>query len=599
MMPVFANPAGLWALLCVPLVLGIHFLQQRSRVVRTSTWFLVEEQPPDSKWGRTWEQLRTSRQLWLQLATVVVATWVLALPRWVRSESAQTVVVVLDASASMEAFRAEAIAAARREMDTLAPLARRTTWIVMTSDQRQPALYRGPDRLTANRALNDWVPSLGEHETTPALRLARRLTGSSGFSIFLTDAKRKSFEGQRTIGVGRPIANVGFSGTGVTREGADTTWRALVRNYTDQPQRRTWRVETAAGSTDEQTFELLPGAMRELSGKMPGTDEMTVVLSDDGFLLDNRLPLVRPVPKPLSVRVEGDDQAAAFFRRVAADVEGVRLATGGAAALVRIAVLDATAAAQERQAGVFRPPSPGPAGATGLNSEPVTAEHATLVSDVSWQGWLGTGPTGYRLADGDTPLLWQGHAPLAFLRAAPAGGNKLMLAFDWDASNAARMPAMVLLLRRYLEEQRDNQAVFYAADFDCGDRVPLRLLTDSVEPYVLTTRLAGGPTVKQTMTATELLGLRAPARPAFFALARGEAQLVRGAAQFGDPRQGDFRQAETFRIEPTDEIKAALKRNSRPDPLARLWLAVVAALVIGTWWPGRLRVSTTKPPVAA
>jgi hypothetical protein len=596
MMPVFANPAGLWALLCIPLILGIHFLQQRSRVVRTSTWFLIEEQPPDSKRGRVWEQLRTSRQLWLQLATVVVATWVLALPRWVRSESAQTVVLVLDASASMDAFRAETITAAKREMEALAPLARHTTWVVMTSDSRQPALYRGPDRASADRAFSAWVPSLGEHETTPALRLARSLTGGSGFTVFLTDAKRKSFEGQLTIGVGRPVANVGFSGTSVTRDGADVTWRALVRNYTDEPQRRTWHIETASGSTAEQALELAPGAMRELSGRMPAADEMTVVISDDGFLLDNRLPLLRPVPKPLTVRVEGEDQAAVFFRRVASDVDGVRLVTGSAAAVVRIASLDADAAAQERLAGVYRPPARGPGGSAAFVSEAVTAEHMLLVSDVSWQGWLGTGPTGYRMADGDTPLLWQGGEPLAFLRPAPAGGNKLMLAFDWDASNAARQPSMVLLLRRYLEEQRDRQAVFYAANFDAGDRVPLHSLTESLEPYLLTTRFAGGPTTKQTITTVELPNLRAPARPGFFTLAHGETELVRGAAQFGDPRQGDFREAETFRMEPPNEIKAALERNSRPDPLARFWLALVAALVIGTWWPGRLRA--LQPAVA-
>src|ERR1051326_1563747 len=115
MMPIFANPVGLWALLGVPPILAIHFLQQRARVARTSTWFLIEKLAPDSARGRTWDRLRSSRTLWLQLLAVLAVTWLLAEPRWVRAESAQTVVIVLDASASMEAFRADALAAAERE----------------------------------------------------------------------------------------------------------------------------------------------------------------------------------------------------------------------------------------------------------------------------------------------------------------------------------------------------------------------------------------------------------------------------------------------------------------------------------------------------
>src|SRR4051812_17859549 len=145
MLPLFSNPAGLWALLGVPAILAIHFLQQRSRVVVTSTWFLIEQLTPDSTRGRTWEQLRASRTLWLQLLAVVAVAWVLAEPRWVRSESAQTVVLVLDDSASMSAFRAPALAAVEKEMSAASGLAAQTTWVVMTTDGRQPPLYRGTE----------------------------------------------------------------------------------------------------------------------------------------------------------------------------------------------------------------------------------------------------------------------------------------------------------------------------------------------------------------------------------------------------------------------------------------------------------------------
>src|SRR5687767_10453348 len=126
MLPTFANLAGFWALRGVPAILAIHFLQQRSRNAVTSTWFLIEPFAPRSVGGRTWEKLRSSRALWLQLLAALLITWLLVEPRWPRAESAQTVVLVLDSSASMSAFRAEAAQAAEREFDAAAGLAART-----------------------------------------------------------------------------------------------------------------------------------------------------------------------------------------------------------------------------------------------------------------------------------------------------------------------------------------------------------------------------------------------------------------------------------------------------------------------------------------
>lgn len=138
MMPLFANPAGFWALLGVPAILAIHFLQQRAKVARTSTWFLIEKLAPDSARGRTWDRLRTSRTLWLQLYAVLVATWLLVAPRWVRAESAQTIVVVLDSSAAMEAFRVPAIGGGRAR-DVRRRRTRHAHHVGRNDDQSPPA----------------------------------------------------------------------------------------------------------------------------------------------------------------------------------------------------------------------------------------------------------------------------------------------------------------------------------------------------------------------------------------------------------------------------------------------------------------------------
>ncbi len=597
-MPMLGNPAGLWALLGLPTILAIHFLQQRSRRVVTSTWFLIENLAPDSARGRTWERLRSSWTLWCQLLAVLAAAWVLAEPRWVRAESAQTVVIVLDASASMDAFRRPALAVAEREIAAAAGLAAQTTWVVMTSDLRQPALYRGLTRLDAELALTRWSPQLGQHDLMPALRLARTLAGESGRSLLITDERGKVPAGYRAEGVGQVVDNVGFAGANVVREDSSTVWHAFVQNRSAGPQKRAWHVETVAGNTPEQSVELAAGALVEITGKFPeGANALTVVLAADAFAADDRLPLVRPQPKPLRVHVDGEDDAATFFKNTSSEVEGITLVGDKEPATLRLARIAATPLAAELHCGVFWPPANKREGQS-LVADPLTPERETLVSGLNWQGWIGTGPYGYPATASDHALLWQGGRPLIFIRQAvavagqPTPGRKLMLGFDWDSSNAARLPATVLLVRRFLEEERDAQRAPYTANFDCG--APIALTGFPLDgAYMMDfTPAAGGQPEVRAIPPEERGTLRAPGRAGFFTLRRDEEVLVRGAAHFADARESDFSRAETFTIEEPGVQKAAIERNTRPDPFVIVWLLALVALVLGSWWVRQRRVNT-------
>ncbi|MDO8542468.1 MAG: BatA domain-containing protein [Opitutaceae bacterium] len=629
MIPIFAHPAGLWLLLGLPAILAIHFLQQRSRLVRTSTWFLIERLAPDSARGRTWEQLRSSRTLWLQLAAIILASWVLAEPRWVQTESAQTVVLVLDASASMDAFRPAAAAAAEREMTLSEGLAARTTWVVMTTNPRQPPLYRGLDRSLASAAIASWRPELGRHDIDPALRLARGLAGASGRTLLITDRRDRVPPDQRAAGVGRRIENVGFAGATVTPDKDGVMWRALVKNHTATTQVRSWRLTAGLGQSPEQTITLAPGAIAEISARLPdGIEEATVVLSTDGFAADDRLPLVRPAPKPLAVDVDGTDETAEFFRKLARDVPGVTIVSADAMATLRLARASQDEVQRERRSGIFWPPADQRA-QMPLLTDVVTAERDALVAGLNWQGWLGTGTHGFAPARGDTVLLWHGKWPLVILRApsqfaattppaavvaanrpddaalSHAPTRKLLLAFDWSTSNAARLPAMVLLARRFIEAERDAQPAPFAANFDCGALVTLRLRdaaaarSDETRAMLMFTPAAGGPAETIAIGETEAAGLRAPRRPGFFRVTRGNDVLVRGSAQFADPRQGDFRTAETFFVELRRERDVAIERNTRGDPLAVLWLILLAGVVLASWWVRTAGTRAAGEPLVA
>ena len=171
-----------------------------------------------------------------------------------------------------------------------------------------------------------------------------------------------------------------------------------------------------------------------------------------------------------------------------------------------------------------------------------------------------------------------------------------MLAFDWGTSNAARLPATVLLARRFLEMERDAQRVEFAANFDCGSTVPIAGVPLE-GAFTLTYESSASRSVPPEVIAIPVAQrseLRAPTRAGFFTIRRDDDVVVRGAAQFADARQGDFRAAERFVNEVRSERKAALERNTTPDPLATWWLALLAAAVLWSWWPGSAASSTKR-----
>ena len=604
---ILGNPAGLWALLGLPVILAIHFLQQKARTFTTSTWFLIEHLAPDSTRGRTLEKLRTSRALWLQLLAVLAAVWLLTEPRWVLSGSSQTVVIVFDASASMTAFRAPALAAAEREMDGAQGLAERTTWVILTTDQRQPPLYRGEERRLAAESFARWQPQLGSHDLNPQLRLASAIAGISGRTFLVTDSRSKVTPGQRAAGVGKPLANVGFAGSSiepVDDTGTNHRWRAVVQNHASIAQRRTWHYETVGqaqvSASATQALELAPGSLAEISGEFPaGAERIVVVLDGDEFALDDRLPLQRPIPKPLALRVEGSDGISDFFRKLSAGVAGVTTPTGTGAIPLRLARLTEAEAAGVTTPGIYWAVPDPKAAEAKLATAPVIPARDPLVAALNWQGWLGLGAFGFSPKVGDVPLLWQDNRPLAFVRSTAGGRRQLFLAFDWDHSNAARLPATVLLARRFLEAERDAQRAAWADNFDTDGALTLAGVSPE-EPLTLEYRpFDSTETSTRVLTLEERRVPHAPGRPGFFTLKAGEEVIVRGAVQFGDSRQGDFKDTATFTIELPGTRQAAIERNSREDPLAPLWLLIMIAALLGSWWePVGRRRSVAKGGLA-
>ena len=166
------------------------------------------------------------------------------------------------------------------------------------------------------------------------------------------------------------------------------------------------------------------------------TQEAMLVLSGDGFALDDRLPLVLAQPKTLPARVEATGEVGDFYRTVLGDIDGVRWNPTGPVALRVVregAVATGPGAAIILPAGraqIQAPPPP-----RRLLRAPVVAEHHPLVARLELAGLarhrgrasLPRGPDDLTDSCGRTTT----RRSRGF-RPGPDRARQLVLDFDWE-----------------------------------------------------------------------------------------------------------------------------------------------------------------------
>ncbi|HEX8310711.1 MAG TPA: VWA domain-containing protein [Chthoniobacteraceae bacterium] len=556
----FANPAGFWALLGIPAILLIHLLQRQSRRVITSTLFLLEQLSPVSAEGRRLERLRSSFPLWLQLLAVLLLTWLLVQPRWPRKDSTQRIVVVLDSSVSMRVFREPMLAALGARLPALAKAANHTEWVLIESDPARSTIYSGGEVGALLATLAQWSPRLGEHDLAPALRTARTLLGGNGAALLVTDHQRPVPEGIQLLAVGAPQENSGFIGMSVEGD----TWHALVKNHGASTQTRTWQMHGAGGVSQAATLTLEAGQMQSLRGGFPGgADRCELVLSGDGFELDDRLPIIRPQPKRLTVAMQNGSPLEPFQRRLVGSLANV--IDVAEKADVHLAMVDPTAAGPLLPGIAFLQSSGGDT--RGYMPGELIAERHALTADLGWQGLLCRDVPGVQAVESDDVLLWQGERPLIFIRST-AAARTLVVNFDLLRSNADRLPSFVVLLHRFIDTIRAGKVAPEQLNFETN-----QLLQVASDP--------AGPALKILPESARGV-ICAPEVPGFFRVAQGDKTLLTGAAHFADPREADFRQSASFDgLKPV--IAKLLERSSQQDLLTPAWALLLGGVMLANW----------------
>lgn len=597
---ILTNPWGLLALLGIPAVLLIHFLQRQARVIPVSTLFLLEQTQRESTSGRRFDRLTNSVPLWLQLLMVLLLCWLLIEPRYKSKTSTQQVALVLDSSASMSVFKDKLLTTLEEEFPKLKGPASKLQLYILTSDPDEPLLYTGDEAEEALIALEQWTPTAGAIEPTAALRLARSRIRSEGLLIYATDNLARTelpFDAQ-LLAVGEPTNNLGFTGLGFSEDGK--SWQATVRNYSYSKVARRWQVQFPDNSlSEERELSLAPDGITTLTGTFPpGADYLTVKLASDSFRLDDELPIVKPEPKTLVTVSSLPAKFSDFEKRFLAFFPTLESNATKTPDLTLTAYDPLLPIVPETDSIITINES---ARSRKFLAGGIVAEPHPLTQGLNWQALQSRETIAFPLTAADKVLLWQGQRPLIALREVlpeeeatdTTPKQHLIFNFDLSLSNALKLPSTVILLHRFTNALRKDKIAFEALNTETNQE--LVLARNSAQKLTIKK-----PTTENLIATQEKPGnepLYAPPLPGYFEVAQGQTTLLKSASHFADTREADFRSAES-QNELTRLTASAVDKNTNEDKWWPLWVIATLTALLATWHFTRRKVSEEASPDA-
>jgi hypothetical protein len=510
----------------------------------------------------------------MQILAVLLIAWLLSEPRFQKENSVQRIAIVMDASASMQVFKKDAISALKSKLPDLQGSASNMEITLLSALPGTDRIYSGDSAEGLLAALDKFTPTAGVTDPSYALRLARSIVSNEGIVIYLTDTPLEKLPYEsHLISVGKPVENVGFTGVSFEKIQGALIFRAIVKNYGTSQAKRSWSIITKNGRSEPREFEIKPGAFTTIQAAFPeNAQQVRLELNPDEFQLDDVLPMVAPEPKELKLFAATSpafrDLSEKLLRSLAATSQSNDIAESD---LVITSYDPLDPVLPESNAILF---VEDPSSAGKYLSGGILAEAHPLMDGINWQALLVRETLQLPRNPSDRVLLWQEKRPLIFLREE-TGKSILCFNFDLRLSNATQQPAFIVLLHRFAETLRERKIA------------PQKLNLETSQPIQITI----APGIPLEVSAVDHLGnsLKAPATgfaptaPGFITMKQGETILLEASAQFADTREADLSKTAPSELGVFSNA-ASLKNHTTPDPLARLWILLLLLALIVAWY---------------
>jgi hypothetical protein len=582
-MPSFVNPAGLWALLGIPAVLLIHFLQRKAQSFPVSTLFLLEKTHREANIGRKFDRLTNSIPLWMQLLAVLLITWLMTEPRFPMERSTQRIAIVLDSSASMSVSKEFIITSLAEQLPPLKGFASDVEYTVLESIPGKPRIYAGKSTEDLLAALKAWQPLAPLTDPTLALRLARSLVSRDGIVLFVTDTPVEGMPfDARLLAAGKKIGNCGFTGVAFEEKDSTLLWRATLQNYADEEITRTWQIDSGNGQlSPPRSITLEPRSLLTLQANFPSKSErIKLILSADQFPLDDTLHLVRPNPKQLFLSTAAPLEA--LSKKILRSIENMQPVGTQAADLSLISYDPLDPVLAEGNAVIFS--NDATQGGQYLAGGLIATQHP-LMNGINWQSLLIRETISLEIRSSDEVLLRQAERPLILLRNAPAtatqaASQQLLFNFDPRLSNIDTQPALIVCLLRFAEQIRSKKIDKSQENWECAQPINIAIKPSTAALFLDRLDAQGKTLASQSIAPNQ--PLFAPAEPGFYQVRQGEEILVTSAAYFADTREADFSFCASEN-QLTDAQTNTVQAHSSGDPFYHYWIILLLLLLIASW----------------
>jgi hypothetical protein len=549
---VFANPAGLWALLALPAIVGLHLLHRRHRPRRVAGLFLWRATGPDPAGGRRVDRLRNRVSLWVELLLAALLALLLADPRFDRGLARRHLLIVLDDRASLSArardrdTREAAVRAVRELLaaESVPPA------VTLIRSGEAPRLLVGPAGSVpdAERALATWRPERREHSLRPALELARELHGERTVLWLISDRLPDSGEVPGSVrAVGQAAPNAAW--TTVRRLPGPEGERVfgLVRGFAARPlTRRAVLTDSQGAVLAETTLPAGPeGSRVEL--KVPAGREAESLLlrlePGDALSLDDEVLLPPRPRRVVSYHVALPDGAEREAARRALEAAG-SVETGLATREVETAeAADLLVARADRplsRPGLRLLPRPerepgSEEGDEALLGPFLSDPQHPLTRGLGSEGliWAGSRPGAL---PGDPLLLADDRVLLAL------AGPEVVLNGELAGGNLTRHPAWPVLIANLVERARAGLPGLEVSLLRAGEEARLLPIPGTrVEPATLR-----GPRGEERPLRPDARGVLRTGpleRPGRYEIRRDGRSLAELSVYLGDPGASDLRRA--------------------------------------------------------
>lgn len=266
------NPAALFLLLAIPVIVVLHLFRQERRRREVSSLYLWRE-ISDQQSRRVRPRLLRNINLLLQLIATALAALALAQPslRLSTVTGASELIIILDDSASMQAASTGAtrMARARDAASELVAGSPRSSRVLLLSGGPRPAILQTftQERATLNEAISRVEATDGPNDLRRALELARSLGSGEGTQIVVvTDGSIDAAEVANirqeysVVVVGEPMANRAITAFELRarRDASALEVLAAVANYGSEPSQVTVRITADSERIATRTLELAP-----------------------------------------------------------------------------------------------------------------------------------------------------------------------------------------------------------------------------------------------------------------------------------------------------------------------------------------------------